>query len=113
MTARALVCLFLVLSLTPLSAWKNPRKSDTLNTPVFGTHDWIAFKAYVLAGRPAFIKNNLNRFFIVTEPPDNGFKPANAEGGYDNAFIKESQGAVTQLIFRSVEGEAQAVRRSK
>jgi hypothetical protein len=54
---------FLVLSFAPLSAWKNPRKSDTLNTPVFGTHDWIAFKGFVLAGRPAFIKNNLNRFF--------------------------------------------------
>ena len=87
MTARALVCLFLVLSFAPLSAWKNPRKSDTLNTPVFGTHDWIAFKGFVLAGRPAFIKNNLNRFFIGTEAPDNGFKPANAEGGYDDARL--------------------------
>jgi hypothetical protein len=42
---------------------------------VFGTHDWIAFKGYVLAGRPAFIKDNLNRFFIGTEAPDNGFNP--------------------------------------
>ena len=84
---RALVCLFLVVSFAPLSAWKNPRKSDTLNTPVFGTHDWIAFKGFVLAGRPAFIKNNLNRFFIGTEAPDNGFKPANAEGGYDDARL--------------------------
>ena len=64
---RALVCLFLVLALTPLSAWKNPRKSTTLNTPVFGTHDRVAFKGDVLAERPAFIKNNLNRFFIGTE----------------------------------------------
>ena len=84
---RALICLFLVVSFAPLSAWKNPRKSDTLNTPVFGTHDWIAFKGFVLAGRPAFIKNNLNRFFIGTEAPDNGFKPANAEGGYDDARL--------------------------
>ena len=75
MTGRALVCLFLVLSFAPLSAWKNPRQSHTLNTPVFGTHDWIAFKGYVLAGRPAFIKDNLNRFFIGTEAPDNGFNP--------------------------------------
>jgi hypothetical protein len=64
MTARTLVCLFVVLSFTPLSAWKNPRMSETLNTPIFGTHDWIAFKAYVLAGRPAFIKQNVNRYFI-------------------------------------------------
>lgn len=52
MTARALVCVILVFSFAPLSAWKNPRKSETLNTPIFGTHDWIAFKGYVLAGRP-------------------------------------------------------------
>jgi hypothetical protein len=85
MAARALVCVFVALSFAPLSAWKNPRKSDTLNTPVFGTHDWIAFKGYVLAGRPTFIKNNLNRYFIGTEAPDNGFKPPNAEEGYNDA----------------------------
>jgi hypothetical protein len=84
-SARALVCLLVVLSFAPLSAWKNPRKSTTLNTPVFGTHDWIAFKGYVLAGRPAFIKNNLNRFFIGIEAPGNGFKPVNADGGYNDA----------------------------
>jgi hypothetical protein len=39
----------------------------------------------VLAGRPAFIKSNLNRYFIGTEAPDNGFKPSNAEGGYNDA----------------------------
>jgi hypothetical protein len=72
------------LSLTTASAWKNPRKSSTLTTPVFGTHDWIAYKGYVLAGRPTFIRNNLNAYFIGTEAPDNGFKPANA-GGYNDA----------------------------
>ena len=75
----------MVLSFAPLSAWKNPRQSTTLNTPVFGTHDWIAFKGYVLAGRPAFIKHNLNRYFIGTEAPDNGFKPSDAEGAYRDA----------------------------
>ena len=34
-------------------------------------------------------------------------------GGADIEFIKDASGAVAQLIFRSVEGEAQAVRRSK
>jgi hypothetical protein len=87
MPARALVCFLVVLSLTPLSAWKNPSKSESLNTPVFGTHDWIAFKGYVLAGRPAFIKNHLNRYFIGTEAPDNGFKPSNAEGAYRDATL--------------------------
>lgn len=82
---RVLACLLIVLSLTTVSAWKNPRKSETLNTPVFGTHDWIAFKAYQVAGRPTFIRNNLNRYFIGTEAPDNGFWPADAEGGYNDA----------------------------
>ena len=34
-------------------------------------------------------------------------------GGADIEFIKDAEGAVTELIFRSVEGEARAVRRSK
>ena len=101
MTARALVCVILVLSFAPLSAWKNPRQSATLNTPIFGTHDWVAFKGYVLAGRPAFIKNNLNRFFIGTEAPDNGFKPADAEGAYRDAaachcILFDENGTVTK-----------------
>jgi len=52
MTARALVCVILVLSFAPLSAWKNLRQSATLNTPIVGSHDWVTFKGYVLAGRP-------------------------------------------------------------
>ena len=82
---RLLICALVILSFSPVSAWKNPRRSDILNSPVFGTHDWIAFKAYVLAGRPSFIRNNLNRYFIGTEAPDNGFRPADAEGGYSDA----------------------------
>lgn len=58
MHARALVCLCLILSFAPLSAWKNLRDSTTLNTPVFGTHNWIAFKSYVLAG----LRHSLNRY---------------------------------------------------
>jgi hypothetical protein len=42
-----------------LTAWKNPTKSPALSKPVFGTHGWVAFKGYVLAGRPAFIKEQL------------------------------------------------------
>jgi hypothetical protein len=100
-TRRILVCALVVVGFVPLSAWKNPRPSDALNSPVFGTHDWIAYKGYVLAGRPAFIKNNLNRFFIGTEAPDNGFKPANAEGGYADAaachcILFDANGNVTK-----------------
>jgi hypothetical protein len=64
-------------------------------------HDWIAFKGFVLAGRPAFIKNNLNRYFIGTEAPDNGFKPPNADGGYNDAsachcILFDEEGNVTR-----------------
>ena len=101
MSGRALVCVLVVLAFVPLSAWKNPRQSATMNTPIFGTHDWVAFKAYVQAGRPAFIKNNLNRYFIGTEDPDNGFKPANARGTYDDArfchcILFDEDGKVTK-----------------
>ena len=69
MSARALVSLLVVFSFAPLFAWKSPTKSESLNAPIFGTHDWVAFKGYVLAGRPAFIANHLNRVFIGTEAP--------------------------------------------
>jgi hypothetical protein len=81
----AVTVLLAVICIAPLAAWKNPSKSPSLNKPIFGTHDWVAYEGYVLAGRPAFIKNNLNRFFIGTEAPDNGMKPADAEGGYQDA----------------------------
>lgn len=84
---RAVVVgVLVVLSLSTLSAWKNPSKSGSLDSPVFGTHDYIAFKAYVLTGRPSFIRNNLNSYFIGTEAPDNGFRPDDAEGTYPDAL---------------------------
>jgi hypothetical protein len=60
MATRAFDCLFLILSFAPLSAWKNPRKSDTLNMPVFGTDDWIAFKCE-FAGCGAYKKGSSNQ----------------------------------------------------
>ena len=98
---RLLVCALVVLSFSTVSAWRHPRQSASLNAPVFGTHDWIAYKAYVLAGRPGFIRNNLNRYFIGTEAPDNGFRPADAEGGYNDAgachcILFDEDGAVTR-----------------
>lgn len=62
-----------------VAAWKNPAKSASLTEPLFGTHDFIAFKAYVLAGRPSWVRFNLRSYFIGTEAPDNGFMPADAE----------------------------------
>src|SRR5688572_26704707 len=86
MAARLTVtCVMCLLILAPAGAWKNPKESPSLTYPIFGTHDWIAYKGYVLAGRPSFIRYNLNRFFIGTEAPDNGLKPANAVGGYSDA----------------------------
>jgi hypothetical protein len=90
-----------VFQIAAASAWKNPRQSDTLDTPIFGTHDWIAYKAYVLADRPAFIRNHLNRYFIGTEAPDNGFRPDDAEGSYQDAgachcILFDEDGEVTR-----------------
>jgi hypothetical protein len=55
-----------------LEAWSNGGKSTSASVPKFGTHDYIAFKGYELAGKPSFIKNNINAFFIGTEAPDAG-----------------------------------------
>ena len=100
MTARALVCVILVLSFAPLSAWKNPRQSATLNTPISARTTgspsratfWRAVRLH---------QNNLNRFFIGTEAPDNGFKPADAEGAYRDAaachcILFDENGKVTK-----------------
>jgi hypothetical protein len=85
-TATLLATVSLVIgNSSSLTAWKNPRKSTSLDAPIFGTHDYIAYKAYVLAGRPAFIRNNLPAYFIGTEAPDNGLRPPDAEGTYSDA----------------------------
>ena len=68
--AGAVLVLFFVTSAP--QAWSNGGKSTSANIPKFGTHDYIAFQGYKLAGRPDFIKQNLNAFFIGTEAPDSG-----------------------------------------
>src|SRR5688572_8895779 len=98
---RVLVSALVVLTCTPVIAWKNGGQSVSLKSPIFGTHDWLAFKAYELAGRPAFIKDNLNRYFIGTEAPDTGVKPADAKGAYHDprpchCILFDEKGGVTQ-----------------
>ena len=63
MSAPAWVCVLVVLSSTPLSAWK-PSQVGVPEHGDFRTHHWIAFEGYGLAGRPA-----------GTEAPDNNFTP--------------------------------------
>jgi len=87
MLGRSLLVLALSVIGSPISAgWKNPAKSPSLNEPLFGTHDYIAFKAYVLVGRPSWVRFNLRSYFIGTEAPDNGFMPADAEDSH--LFVK-------------------------
>lgn len=66
--------------------WSNGGESKSLNSPKFGTHDWIAYEGYRIASREAnldWIKNNLNAFYIGTEAPDSGSKLfPSAGGGY-------------------------------
>jgi hypothetical protein len=78
------LCLATALSVG-VQAWKNPRRSPSIDKPIFGTHDYIAFQGYVLAGRPTWIKNNLNAFFIGTEAPDNGLTIPGAIGAFNDA----------------------------
>jgi hypothetical protein len=66
-------------------AWKNPAKSADVDHPIFGAHDYIAFRAYVIAGRPSWLNASLNRYFIGTEAPDNGLKPAEAAGSFNDS----------------------------
>ena len=43
------------LALLPVAiphAWGNGGTSPDLDHPIFGAHDYIAFKAYEMAGRP-------------------------------------------------------------
>lgn len=69
----------------PLHAWKNPTQSKSTDKPLFGTHDYIAYKAYRMAGpsKLPWLKKNLNFYFLGTEAPDWGTKlMAAAKNGY-------------------------------
>jgi hypothetical protein len=64
---KACLSVLLTLLLTFLTfAWSNGGKSTKINSPQFGTHDWVAYEAYRLAKDDAnlsWIKNNLNAYY--------------------------------------------------
>jgi hypothetical protein len=74
MPGATLVCAVLVWCCVASApqAWSNGGKSTSTSIPKFGTHDYITFQGYKLAGQPNVIKQNLNAFFIGTEAPDFG-----------------------------------------
>ncbi|HEU5256526.1 MAG TPA: hypothetical protein VFU28_11080 [Vicinamibacterales bacterium] len=55
-------CVLLMATAT-VTAWSNGGHTKTLTKPIFGTHDYIAFRGYVMAHQPLFIKQNLNAYF--------------------------------------------------
>ena len=56
--AANLVAVALSLMAASPAAWSNGGHSTSMNIPKFGTHDYIAFKGYAMAGTPSFIKQN-------------------------------------------------------
>jgi len=76
-TARV-VCLISSLVLSA-HAWENGKKGR----PPFGAHDYIAYKAFTLAGESGlpWLRDNLNWYFLGTEAPDKG-TTATTEPGY-------------------------------
>ncbi len=82
---KTLVTIALIfLIAVPAQSWKNGGDSKDANHPVFGTHDYVAFQGYKLAGpsKLPWLRKNLNAYFLGTEAPDVGAKLAGAEGGY-------------------------------
>jgi len=82
---KKLLLVLIVLGLSappPLLSWKNGAQS--ISSPLFGTHAYIAFKGYISAGPShlTWVKNNLNAYFLGTEAPDLGSKLPEAEGTY-------------------------------
>lgn len=64
MTAhRALICLAIFVSLTTETGWKNPRRSESLNTPVFGSHTTGAFDSYDRQSRVLTLKDAIGSTF--------------------------------------------------
>lgn len=82
---KIVLILFLVLSLT-LSAsagpWKNGGESKSVEQVIFGTHDWIVWKALLIAnenGEFEWLRANQNYMFFGTEAPDVGLSKLPAD----------------------------------
>jgi hypothetical protein len=83
---RLLLCaLLLGLGADNLAAWHNGIKSATPNGPKFGGHDYIAYQAYLLAGKPQWLTANMNVYLTGTAGPDTAvIKPAGTVGRYQD-----------------------------
>lgn len=84
------IVLTLLLSLTSFG-WSNGGKTTKINSPKFGTHDWIAYEGYRLAKEEAnlnWLKHNLKTFYIGTEAPDTSAFLSSfiTLGGYSDAI---------------------------
>ncbi|MCK5038675.1 MAG: lamin tail domain-containing protein [Thermoplasmata archaeon] len=68
------IILVMILSVSINStAWSNGGYSDTITSPDYGTHDWIAEKALAMlpASESQYIHDNLDYYLYGTELPDN------------------------------------------
>lgn len=88
---KALASLLLVLLLNVTSSgWSNGGTSKRINSPIFGTHDWIAYEGYRLAQDEAdldWLRDEVNAYFLGTEAPDTSafLSSFTTEGGYSDA----------------------------
>ena len=76
LSSLVLLCL-LIVSTPAHGLWKNGGSSDDIDSIIFGTHDWIAWKAFLIANKDNefdWLKKNENYMFFGTEAPDLGKK---------------------------------------
>lgn len=97
-----LLCLILLLTV-PAHPWKNGGDTKDPSNPLFGTHDYIAYKGYRLAGASnvPWVRYYQRWYFLGTEAPDTGAKVDSAENGYRDTLqchciLFDSGGGVTR-----------------
>ena len=92
-----------LLFVSPASSWRNGGESAMNGTAGFGTHDYIALKAYELAGIAdlPWITENVNVYLLGTEAPDVGPKISGVTGSYHDTgachcILFDAAGGVTR-----------------
>ena len=97
------VLLIVLLLLTSASSWKNGAKTTVFTQPTFGTHDYIAYKAYRVAdpAKVKWLRYHLNAYFAGTGAPDGGPKPPEVTQNYDDrlqchCILFDANGDVTK-----------------
>jgi len=77
MKALALTVLLFSFAVSGNAEWKNGGQSQKISVVKFGTHDWILWKAYLIAKDDTdldWLDDNINYAFFGTEAPDVGKK---------------------------------------